>query len=149
MFPLRRFRTGAAPKKKAKADVATPKKTDEQPVVLGAEAALPKEALQVKVQMTKHNMAAVALVERVHTLPEHSWANNEQNISSLKSAFNDMENAMSSFGKEFLFQEVKAMKTNIGTFWLSELEKFVGVKKLFGVVASMAKQMLKRHGVAQ
>ncbi len=41
------------------------------------------------------------------------------------------------------------MKTKTGKLWLSELEKFVAVKKLLGTVASKTKQLLKRHGVAQ
>jgi hypothetical protein len=108
------------------------------------EAALLKDALQLKVQMTKHKMAAAALITQVKSLSEYGWANNPANIGTLEMAITTMEGSLNDFGNDFLFQEVKTMKLKSGSLWMSELERFVKVREHLATVAAITKRIIKR-----
>lgn len=133
---------GARRKATVKPESNTPKQSNEDAESL-------KRALQVKAQLTKHKVAAEALVQAVMSgRAEYAWANNPACVGMLQSALSALEEnigTLGTFGREFMIHEPKVMKDSTGTKWLSGLEGFINLQPAVAAVHKQTMRLIQMH----
>ena len=108
-------------------------------------AELEKQAYQIKTQMMKTRMSATSFVQQVQSKVPYEWARNAENVGRLEAAITIMDE-MTDFAKEFLFQDMKALKTKTGDFWQGELRDFVEtMQPKLADVSNITKELLMMH----